>query len=183
MHYADDAVVDFSSMHDAHRFRRELEGRLKKFSLELQPEKTRFVEFGTFAHERRSRRGVGKPETFEFLGFTHICTKARSERILLNRHTSKARMRTALRKLREELMRRRHLSIEKQGKTLGRVVQGYLNDHAIPTNSPAIQRYRKQVVRHWQKALRRLGQQHCGVVLPRQVQRTSSSYPCGATAR
>ncbi len=156
--YADDAVVGFSSMRDAHRFRRELEARLKKFGLELHPEKTRLIEFGAFAHERRSRRGAGKPETFEFLGFTHICTKARSGRFLLTRHTSKARMRTALRKLREEIMRRRHLSIEKQGKWLGRVVQGYLNYHAIPTNSPAIQQYRKQVVRHWHKALRRRSQ-------------------------
>ena len=156
--YADDAVVGFQSMRDAYRFRRELEARLKKFGLELHPKKTRLIEFGAFAHERRARRGEGKPETFEFLGFTHICTQARSGRFLLTRHTSKARMRTALRKLRKEIMRRRHLSIEKQGKWLGRVVQGYLNYHAIPTNSPAIQQFRKQVVRHWHKALRRRSQ-------------------------
>jgi hypothetical protein len=156
--YADDAVVGFQSVRDARRFRRELEVRLKKFGLELHPEKTRLLEFGAFAKERRARRGERKPETFEFLGFTHICTKARSGRFLLSRHTSKARMRKKLRELREELWRRRHLSLQKQGRWLGRVVQGYLNYHAIPTNSRALQQFRKQVTRHWHKALRRRSQ-------------------------
>jgi RNA-directed DNA polymerase len=101
------------------------------------------IEFGRFAAERRARQGQGKPETFNFLGFTHICGPARSGRFLLLRHSSR---------------RRRHLSIKKQGMWLARVVQGYLNYHAIPTNIHALQQFRKQVTRHWHRALRRRSQ-------------------------
>jgi group II intron reverse transcriptase/maturase len=156
--FADDVVVGFQYQSDALVFRRELEMRLRKFSLELHPEKTRQIEFGRFAAERHTERGERKPETFDFLGFTHICGKARSGSFLLVRQSSPQRMRDKLREVKRELMRRRHLSVRKQGEWLGRVIQGYLNYHAIPTNSRAIQVFRKQVVRHWHRALRRRSQ-------------------------
>jgi RNA-directed DNA polymerase len=156
--YADDIVMGFEHRRDAVDFRRELEERLRRFYLELHPEKTRLIEFGRYAAERRARRGDGRPETFEFLGFNHICGKARTGAFLLVRQTSPKRMRAKLRELKHELMRRRHLSIKKQGLWLRRVVQGYLNYHAVPTNTHAIQRFRTEVTRHWFRALRRRSQ-------------------------
>jgi hypothetical protein len=156
--YADDVVIGFEHWSDATRFWTELEGRLSKFGLELHPNKTRLLEFGRYAAERRAGKGLGKPETFDFLGITHICGKARAGGFLLTRHTSRKRLTAKLRWIRQELMRRRHLSIKKQGLWLGRVVAGYFNYHAIPTNIEALQQFRKQVARHWHKALRRRSQ-------------------------
>ena len=156
--YADDAVVGFEHEGEVHRFRAELGERLRRFSLELHPQKTRVMEFGRFAAERRTSNGHGKPETFNFLGFTHICGQARSGRFLLLRHSSRRRRRAKLREIRDEILRRRHLSIKKQGMWLARVVQGYFNYHAIPTNIHALQEFRKQVTRHWFRALRRRSQ-------------------------
>jgi group II intron reverse transcriptase/maturase len=156
--YADDIIVGFQYQAEAVRFQRELDARMHKFSLELHPDKTRLIEFGTYAAERRHRQGMGRPETFNFLGFTHCCGKARSGRYLLIRHTIAKRMRARLVELKREIMRRRHLSIKKQGQWLGRVVQGYLNYHAIPTNTQAMQQFRKQVTRHWHRALKRRSQ-------------------------
>lgn len=156
--FADDIVLGFQHRRDAVVFDRELEQRMAKFGLVLHPDKTRLIEFGSYAQERRARRGQGRPETFDFLGFTHICGRARSGSFLLIRHTRADRMRVKLRHVRQELMRRRHLSIKKQGTWLGRVVRGYLNYHAIPTNTRACQQFRKQVTRHWYKALRRRSQ-------------------------
>ncbi len=153
--FADDLVVGFEHQEDARLFRRELEARLKRFALELHPEKTRLIEIGRFAADRRARRGAGRPETFDFLGFRHLCGRAPSGSFLLVRQSSPKRMRNRLREVSQEIMRRRHLSIKKQGVWLGRVVQGYLNYHAIPTNTFAIQQFRKQVTRHWHRALRR----------------------------
>lgn len=156
--YADDIIVGLEGAKDAGDLRRELEERLGKFNLELHPEKTRTIEFGRYAEERRERRGLGRPETFEFLGFTHMCGKARSGAYLLMRQTIRKRMRSRLKELKGEMMRRRHLSIKKQGQWLGRVVQGYLNYHAVPTNSPAIQQFVREVTRHWRRALKRRSQ-------------------------
>lgn len=156
--YADDVVVGFEHEDDAMRFRAGLGERMRKFSLDLHADKTRLIEFGRFSAERRGRKGQGKPETFNFLGFTHICGQARSGRFLLIRHSSRRRRRAKLREVRDEIMRRRHLSIKKQGLWLGAVVRGYLNYHAIPTNIHAIQQFRKQVTRHWHRALRRRSQ-------------------------
>ncbi len=158
MRYADDIVLGFQNRSEAEQFRKAFEERMKKFALELHPDKTRLVEFGRYAVERRARRGMGKPETFDFLGFTHICGRARSGNYLLVRHTMRKRMSAKLREIRSELMRRRHLSIKKQGLWLGRVVQGHLNYYAIPTNTHSLQEFRKQVTRHWLAALRRRSQ-------------------------
>lgn len=156
--YADDTVVGFEERTDAERFLRELKERFQKFALELHPDKTRLIEFGRFAAERRARAGWGKPETFDFLGFTHICGKARSGNFLLVRRTIRKRMRTKLVEVRAEIMRRRHQPIAIQGKWLGSVVRGYLAYHAIPTNTYAMQAFRREVVRRWHRALRRRGQ-------------------------
>jgi len=156
--YADDIVVGFQHRSDATRFRSELDARFAKFGLELHPEKTRLLEFGRYAAERRAERGVGKPETFDFLGLTHICGKTRAGDFLLVRHTSRKRMAAKVLWVREELMRRRHLSLKKQGLWLQRVVGGYFNYHAMPTNIQALQQFRKQVTRHWHRALRRRSQ-------------------------
>ena len=156
--FADDIVLGFQYRRDALMFHRELEQRMAKFGLALHPDKTRLIEFGWYAHERRARRGKGRPKTFDFLGFTHICGRARSGSFLLVRHTRADRMREKLGHIKRELMRRRHLSIKKQGQWLGRVVRGYLNYHAIPTNTRACQQFRTQVTRHWFKALRRRSQ-------------------------
>jgi group II intron reverse transcriptase/maturase len=156
--FADDIIVGFQHQTDARAFRRDLEARLGKFSLKLHPDKTKVIEFGWYAAERRARRGQGRPETFDFLGFTHVCGKARSGNFLLTRRTSRNRMRDKLKEVKHEVMRRRHLSIKRQGIWLGKVVQGHLNYYAVPTNSGAIQNFRKQVKRHWRRALRRRSQ-------------------------
>ena len=156
--FADDIVAGFEHRADAERFERELKERFHKFALELHPEKTRLIEFGRFATERRARVGLGKPETFNFLGFTHICGKARSGNFLLVRQTIRKRMRAKLEEVKTEIKRRRHQPIPVQGQWLGSVVRGYLAYHAIPTNTYAIQAFRREVVRHWHRALRRRGQ-------------------------
>src|SRR5205814_3334718 len=102
-------IVGFQHRDDAERFLAELRGRLAQFSLELADEKTRLIEFGRFAAERRQKRGLGKPETFQFLGFTHICTKDRRGRFTVRRITDRKRLRAKLRAVKEELKRRRHL--------------------------------------------------------------------------
>jgi len=156
--YADDVVVGFQHRSDAIRFRKELDARMSEFGLELHPEKARLLGFGRYAAERRAERGMGKPETFDFLGLHYICGKTRAGDFLLARHTSRKRMAAKLLWVREELMRRRHLPIKEQGLWLQRVVGGYFNYHAIPTNVEALQQFRRQVTGHWRRALRRRSQ-------------------------
>lgn len=157
--YADDFVVGFQYHADATRFLVELRDRLRRFMLELHPDKTRLIPFGLFAAQRRVERGLkGRPETFNFLGFTHICGKTRSGKFLLMRRTMRQRLRTKLRELKSALMRRRHLPIPIQGKWLGSVVRGYFAYHGVPTNIQAMQAFRAQVERHWGHALSRRSQ-------------------------
>ena len=158
--FADDYIAGFEHRDDAERFLAELRERFAKFGLELHPEKTRLIEFGRFAAERRARRGLGKPETFEFLGFTHICAKSSSGRFMLKRVTSKKRMSAKLSEVKTELMRRRHLPIPEQGRWLASVVRGHCNYYAVPSNSDAIIAFRTQATRHWCHALRRRSQRH-----------------------
>ena len=153
--FADDAVVGFEHRGDAERFRDDLRERLAKFALELHAEKTRLIEFGRYAAERRRARGLRRPETFDFLGFTHISDKTRSGRFLLKRVTIPKRMRTKLHELKAEIMRRRHLSIPEQGRWLRSVVQGHLNYYAVPGNFIAVWDFRTLLTRHWIRALRR----------------------------
>src|SRR5271169_5114906 len=132
--YADDVVLGFEHETDARRFWDPMRDRLQEFSLSLHPEKTRLIEFGRHAATRRAQRGLGKPETFNFLGFTMICGKSRQGRFLLKRRTRRDRMRVKLREIKWELRRRMHQPIPDQGQWLRQVVTGFFAYHAVPPN-------------------------------------------------
>ena len=135
--YADDIVVGFEHEADARRFWEAMRERLQEFALSLHPDKTRLLEFGRFAAANRKRRGLGKPETFTFLGFTFICGRTRRGDFQIHRKTRRDRMQAKLTEIKEELRRRMHQSIPQQGRWLRQVVTGYYNYHAVPTNSRA----------------------------------------------
>ena len=157
--FADDVVVGFQTKADAERFWAELAARMGKFRLELHPEKTRLVEFGPFAAERRQRRGQGRPETFNFLGFTHICGKKRSNgRFTVIRQTIRKRLQAKLNAVKTELRRRMHDPVPEVGKWLGSVVRGHCRYYGVPTNSPALYLFRYQVCRLWHRTLMRRSQ-------------------------
>ena len=156
--FADDYIAGFEHQRDAQRFLEDLRGRLAEFGLELAPEKTRLIEFGRFAAQRRKARGLGKPETFQFLGFTHICGKTGNGRFMLKRITAKKRMRTKLHEVKVECRRHMHLPIPEQGRWLGSVVRGHLAYYAVPGNIEAVEAFRDQATRHWYRALRRRSQ-------------------------
>ena len=156
--YADDFIFGFQRESDARRFLDEMRKRLGEFALSLHPEKTRLIEFGRFAAERRKRRGLGKPESFSFLGFTFICGKTRAGKFQIKRKTRADRMRGKLKMIKEELWRRMHQPIPKQGKWLGQVVRGYFNYHAVPTNGQALVVFLHHVTDLWRRTLRRRSQ-------------------------
>ena len=156
--YADDFIVGFQHESDARRFLDEMRERLGKFALSLHPEKTRLIEFGRFAAERRKRRGFGKPETFNFVGFTFICGKTRAGKFQIKRKTRRDRMRAKLTMIKEEMWRRMHQPIPQQGKWLWYVVNGYFNYHAVPTNARALHVFRHQIADLWRRTLRRRSQ-------------------------
>jgi len=159
--YADDAVLGFEHRKEAEAFLEQLRERMRKFGLELHPEKTRLMEFGRFAEDNRKRRGEGQPETFDFLGFTHICGKTRKGGwFTVKRRTVKKRLRSKLQAVRQELRKRWHERVADTGKWLRSVVQGYFNYHAVPGNFAALQTFRREVARAWLEALRRRGQRH-----------------------
>ena len=156
--YADDLVVGFQYEADARRFWDAMRERFAAFALTLHPDKTRLIEFGRYAAERRARRGLGKPETFNFLGFTHISGVSRRGTYQLRRHTRRDRMRARLKEIKEELRRRMHQPIPVQGKWLGQVVRGYFAYHAVPTNERKMSAFRHYVMKLWRRTLRRRGQ-------------------------
>src|SRR3989449_7980122 len=157
--YADDAVLGFQHRADAEQFLRDWQERLSRFGLELHPDKTRLIEFGRDAVANRKERAEGKPETFNFLGFTHICGQTwKTGKFLLLRKTIHQRLSAKLRALKEELRRRRHLSMAELGEWLRSVVQGYLNYHAVPGNLASLRSFRLQVIRRWLRALQRRSQ-------------------------
>jgi len=156
--YADDFVVGFEKEGDARRFLDAMRDRFETFALTLHPEKTRLIEFGRFAAANRERRGLGKPETFKFLGFTFICGKTRKGKFLILRETRRDRMKAMLREVKEQLQRRRHQPIPEQGKWLRQVVTGHFAYYAVPTNSRALSAFRHYVVDHWRRSLRRRSQ-------------------------
>ncbi|MCA1702933.1 MAG: group II intron reverse transcriptase/maturase [Actinobacteria bacterium] len=158
--FADDIVVGFQHRSDAERFQADLVQRFAGFNLELNAEKTRLIEFGRFAAENRRRRGLGRPETFVFLGFTHICGKTRAGRFALRRKTIARRMAAKLREVNALLEQRRHWPIAEQGQWLGSVVRGHTAYYAVPGNIAAVSAFRKQVTRHWGRSLRRRSQRH-----------------------
>ncbi len=157
--FADDFVVGFEHRDDAERFWADLRERFASFGLELHEDNTRLIEFWRFAAERRRARGLSKPETFDFLGFTHICGKQRKTgRFALKRITIKKRLRAKLRKVKTELTRRRHLPIPEQGEWLASVVRGHCNYYAVPGNIYAVEAFHQQAIEHWYRALRRRSQ-------------------------
>jgi group II intron reverse transcriptase/maturase len=156
--FADDFVVGFQHRADAERFLEELRERLRKFSLELHPDKTRILEFGRFAASNRQERGERGPESFNFLGFTHICGKTATGKFLIVRRTMRERVRRKLHEVKTELQRRRHQSIPTQGEWLRSVVQGHFTYYAVPTNGQSLEGFRTQAIRHWHRALRRRSQ-------------------------
>src|SRR6202162_4714272 len=143
--HATHLIVGFEHENEARRFWNEMRERLQEFALSLHPEKTRLIEFGRFAAKTRKERGLGKPETFNFLGFTFICGKSRRGNFLVKRKTRRDRMRAKLQAIKQELRRLMHQPIPVQGKWLGQVVRGYFNYFAVPTNSPALAAFRHSV--------------------------------------
>ncbi len=146
--YADDLVMGFQHRHRAEKFLQDQRIRLQKFGLSLHPDKTRLIEFGRFAAENRKRRGQSKPETFDFLGFTHICGKTKTGgKFWITRKTIKKRMRSKLQEIKSELMRRRHEPVATLGKWLRSVVQGHFNYYAVPGNIFLLGEFRTEINR------------------------------------
>jgi group II intron reverse transcriptase/maturase len=156
--YADDLVLGFQYESDAHRFLDAMRARFEEFALSLHPDKTRLIEFGRHAAVRRARNGLGKPETFNFLGFTFICGRSRRGNFLLKRKSRRDRVRAKLKEIKEELRRRMHWPIPEQGSWLAQVVRGFFAYHAVPTNFEALGKFRCQIVRLWLRTLRRRSQ-------------------------
>lgn len=157
--YADDAVLGFENRDEAESLRRELQEQMRKVGLELHPEKTRMIEFGRFAEVNRKRRGEGKPETFDFLGFTHMCGKTRTaRRFTVKRKTIGKRMRAKLQDIRQKLRQRMHDAVPKTGKWLRSVIQGHLNYYAVPGNGKRLQAFRDAAIRYWRHTLSRRSQ-------------------------
>ena len=156
--YADDFVIGFQHEKDARRFREELKERFLKFNLELHAEKTRLIEFGRFAAERRAKRGEGKPATFNFLGFTHLCDKTRNGKFVVGRQTMVKRMRAKLKALKEALAKRMHEAIGTTGTWLASVVRGHYLYYGLPRNYRLLDTFRDRVRRLWQRALSRRSQ-------------------------
>jgi hypothetical protein len=181
--FADDVVVGFQYEGQARRFWADLRERFARFGLELHPDKTRLIEFGRYAADRRAARGLGKPETFDFLGFTHICGTSRKGRFQLKRITVAKRMRAKLREIKVELKRRRHLPIPEQGRWLGQVSRGHQAYYAVPGNTHAVNAFRSQITRHWHKALRRRSQRdritwaRMNRIVPRWLPRVRVMHP------
>src|SRR3954463_16093647 len=156
--YADDIVVGFQHETEACRFLDMMRDRLEEFSLTLHPEKTRLIEFGRYAASNRKRRGLGKPETFTFLGFSLICGISRRGYFRIHRKSRRDRKTTKLKEIKEELRRRLHQSIPEQGQWLKQVVAGHFAYHAVPTNIEALRAFRFHVISLWGRALRRRSQ-------------------------
>ena len=174
--FADDFVLGFERREEAERFQADLQERLAKFGLELQAEKTRLIEFGRFAAPNRQQRGLGRPETFDYLGFTHICGKTRGGKFTVKRVTIAKRMRAKLQALNRRLKRMRHLPIREQGRWLGSVVRGHFAYYAVPGNRPALWTFLSQAIKLWYKWLRRRSQR-TRITWPRMRRIAARSLP------
>ncbi|EMI41568.1 group II intron reverse transcriptase/maturase [Rhodopirellula sp. SWK7] len=158
--FADDSVLGFEHRSDAEQFHNDLRDRFSKFCLELHPDKTRLIEFGRFAARNRKRRGEGKPESFDFLGFTHTCDRSRNGRFVVLRQTIGKRMRAKLAEIKCELRKRLHHSVPSVGQWLRSVVQGHFQYYAVPRNQRKLNAFKYQVYRLWLQSLRRRSQRH-----------------------
>jgi group II intron reverse transcriptase/maturase len=176
--YADDFVMGFQYRTDAERFQVELGQRLVKFGLELHEGKTRLIEFGRFAIDNRKARGERKPETFDFLGLTHICSRRRTDgRFTVRRKTIAKRLRSKIGEVRQTLLRRRHRPVPEQGRWLKAVVQGHFNYYGVPGNRPSLDAFRTQVTRAWLHALRRRSQKGRTLTWERRKKRIATWIP------
>jgi RNA-directed DNA polymerase len=160
LRYADDSVVGFEKEGTARGFLADLRERLTRFGLSLHPDKTRLIEFGRYAAERRRKRGQGRPETFDFLGFTHCCGTNQQGKFQVVRLTAKKRMRATVTAIRDKLYQRRHEPVPIVGAWLQRVLNGYFAYHAVPTNLLRLDGFRDEVCRAWRHALLRRSQRH-----------------------
>jgi len=156
--YADDFIVGFQHEQEARRFLAELRERFAAYGLELHPDKTRLIEFGARAASDRDQQGRGKPETFDFLGFTHVCGKTRKGRFTVLRRTARKRVRAKLHELKTELRQRWHAPVPEVGRWLGSVVRGHINYYGVPLNFPSVAAFREQVIWLWRRALARRSQ-------------------------
>jgi group II intron reverse transcriptase/maturase len=156
--YADDFIVGFQHKAEAERFLADLRQRFAKFGLELHPDKTRLIEFGRFAAENRRKRGQGKPEKFDFLGFTHLCGTTKSGGFTVLRQTMPKRFQAKLAELTAELKRRMHDPVPEVGKWLGRLVGGHCRYYGVPMNEPALMLFRHRVGWLWHRAMSRRSQ-------------------------
>jgi hypothetical protein len=156
--FVDDFIVGFQHRMDAEQFLTELKERFRKFGLEVHPEKTRLMEFGRFAAERRQRRNEGKPETFDFLGLTHICGKDRKGRFVVKRRTMRTRLRAKLKAVNTELRRRLNDPVRKVGEWLSSVLRGHYRYYGVVGNFEALDRFRYAVVHLWHRTLQRRSQ-------------------------
>jgi len=153
--YADDFVIGFQYYEEAVTFLADLHGRLSKHELILHPQKTRLIEFGKYASRNRKRKGKGKPETFDFLGFTHMCSKNRKGDFFLRRKTKRKQLKKKLKEVKDELKERMHDKIKETGKWLATVITGHKNYFAVPGNMDAVKEFYKQCMRQWLRTLRR----------------------------
>jgi group II intron reverse transcriptase/maturase len=156
--YADDFVIGFREESDARRCLVALRERFAKFGLELHPEKTRLIEFGRYAEERRAKRGAGPPETFDFLGFTHISGKTRRGDFTIHRKTSRKKFRGKLAELKNELLRRMHDDLARVGEWLQSVFRGWVQYYAVPGNYARLRQFRDAIQGMWLRVLRRRSQ-------------------------
>ena len=151
--YADDFIVGFQHEAEARQFLKELRERFAAYGLELHPDKTRLIEFGRFASENRDRDGRGKPETFDFLGFTHMCGKTRKGRFVVLRHTRRQKVRAKLLEIKKALRWRWHDPIPEVGRWLASVLRGHINYYAVPMNFEAVAAFRNEVIKLWRRGL------------------------------
>jgi len=158
--YADDFVVGLQYQEDGERLMAALQERLARFGLSLHSKKTRLIEFGRFAASNRAERGLDKPESFVFLGFTHSCGRTRKGRFAVHRRSHAGRQRELLQKIKIWLKKNACIPIGHQGRWLQQVVRGYYQYHAVPGNNDALQRLRREVNRYWLRTLRRRSQKH-----------------------
>ncbi len=158
--FADDMVLGFQYKHEAIHFQEKLRRRFRKFNLEVNTEKTSLIEFGRYAEERREERRKGKPETFNFLGFTHICSKSRLGKFTVLRKTSVKKMRNKLAEIKKTMRARMHMSIADMGKWLKSVIVGHCRYYGVPWNGKSLTRFRSEIVRMWCMSLRRRSQKH-----------------------
>ena len=172
--YADDIVAGFQLKSDAQRFLEYMRERFARYHLELHPEKTRLIEFGRRAAQRRAKRGVGRPETFNFLGFTHVCSTTRRGCFALKRLTMSKRMQRKLAELRKELRRRMHDSIPQTGRWLRPVLRGHFQYYGVPHNYRRLHGFREAVIYEWRRTLSRRSQK--GFVSWERMRRISRKY-------